>query len=446
MNLGELAGLLDGELVAGDSGSEYSGFALDSREVVPGSVFIAVVGANADGHGFVPVAQEKGAVCSVVTRAVDGPHILVPDLVEALALAGGRLRARFQGPVIGITGSNGKTSTKELLAAALATQGPVLKSQGNRNTELTSPLVWFERTPDMWAAVVEMGMRGFGQIAHLASVARPTIGIVTVVGTAHAEMVGSRAGIAAAKAELIEALPKDGAAIVWREDDFFAELCSYATCEVSTFGFSHEADMGIVGYRPVGWESCEVVLKWRNEMATATVPAIGRPQALNAAAAVLAAVLAGVPFTQAVTGLADAELPPLRMEVRDRKGVTVLLDTYNASPDSTVAALRALYDGPTTGKRLAVIGEMKELGDFTESGHRLVGAEMDAAVLDRVLLVGAPTRFARDEALAAGFPSSRMVQVDEVDLGLVGQFLDSAVAGDVVLVKGSRALGLERAL
>lgn len=446
MTLGELATRTGGELRVADPGQDFKSIILDSREVSSGSVFVAISGAQVDGHDYVETAQQAGAVCCLVTRPIEGPHILVADIVDALANLGRSLRREFTGPVIGITGSNGKTSTKELLAAALATQGTVLKSQGNRNTEYTSPLVWTEREPGMWVAVVEMGMRGFSQIAHLASVAEPTIGIVTVVGTAHAEMVGSRAGIAAAKGELLEALPKDGTAIVWREDDFFAELSTYATCDVKSFGFSHEADMRIIGYAPVDWEKCQVLLEHEGAQATGEVPAIGRPQALNAAAAVLGAVTAGVPFAQAVAGLAHAVLPPLRMEVREVHGVKVLLDTYNASPDSTIAALRALYDGPATGRRLAVIGEMKELGDFTESGHRLVGAELDAAMLSKVLLVGPPTKFTMDEALSAGFPSSRLEQTDEVDLDKVRVFIESAESGDVVLVKGSRALGLEKAL
>ncbi len=446
MTLGELATRLGGSLVDGDLTATFEGFQTDSRDVGAGDVFLAVRGASSDGHAFVPDVIAKGAAATVAEQDVPGPHILVKDLVRAIASFGLSVRDEFSGPVIGITGSNGKTTTKEFLAAALSASGPVLKSQGNRNTEYTSPLLWHDLRPEHWAVVVEMGMRGFGQIAHLAAVARPTIGIVTCVGTAHAEKVGSRAGIAAAKGELLEALPPDGTAVVWREDDFFAELASCAQCEVKTFGFSPESDLRVVGYRALDWASCEVLLELSGESASAKLPVIGRHQALNAGAAVLAAVSAGTPFRQAVSHLDRAELPPLRMEVRQRNGATVLVDTYNASPDSTVAALRALYEGPTEGRRLAVLGEMKELGDFTESGHRAVGAGLDATKLDSVLLTGGPTRFIFEEAVSAGFPAARIAQLSELDVQEVRKFLDTAGQGDVVLVKGSRALGLERAL
>ena len=444
MNLEDLARRMGGELKDSDPATQIRDFQTDSRAVQPGDVFLAIKGANVDGHDFAALVAAAGAATTVAERDIPGPALRVESVIAALARLGKSLRDEFTGPVVGITGSNGKTTAKEFTAAALSPLGEVLKSAGNRNSEFTSPLAWFSKTESTRAAVIEMGMRGFDQIAHLASISRPTIGIITVIGTAHIEMVGSRAGIARAKGELFQALPDDGVAIAWAEDDFREDLRRLAPGRFLTFGFSPEAHLRILGYRSEGWTSCRVRMQWQGEEAEVVLPVIGRHQALNAAAACLAAVQAGVPFAEAVAALARAELPPLRMEVREVHGVTLLLDNYNASPDSTAAALRALAEGPAQGRKLAILGEMRELGDYTESGHRLVGRALTAAPIDHVFLTGGPTRFIADEA--TGYPADRLTDAETLDLGAVAQFLRSTRPGDVVLIKGSRALELERAV
>lgn len=446
MTLGELARRMDGELHQADPSTVIRDFQTDSRAVQPGDVFLAIRGAHVDGHQYAAQVAEAGAAVTVAERDVTGPSLRVHSLIHALAKLGQSWRHEFTGPVVGITGSNGKTTAKEFTAAALSPLGEVLKSAGNRNSEYTSPLAWYGKSESTRAAVIEMGMRGFDQIAHLAAISQPTIGIITVIGTAHIEMVGSRAGIARAKGELFESLPDDGVAIAWAEDDFREDLRRLAPGTFLTFGFSPEANMRILGYRSEGWTACRVRFHWHGEEAEVVLPVIGRHQALNAAAAALAAVQAGVPFAEAVAALARAELPPLRMEVREIHGVTVLLDNYNASPDSTAAALRALAEGPAQGRKLAVLGEMRELGDYTESGHRLVGRALTAAPIDHVFLTGGPTRFIADEARTTGFPADRLTDAEILDLSEVAAFLRTTRPGDVVLIKGSRALELERAV
>ncbi|MFM9873019.1 MAG: UDP-N-acetylmuramoyl-tripeptide--D-alanyl-D-alanine ligase [Fimbriimonadaceae bacterium] len=425
---------------------EIAGFATDSRDVKPGFLFIAIQGERVDGHDFVRLALENGAVACLVERRIVGPQILVDSVEGALARFGRSLRAEFSGPVVGITGSNGKTTTKEFVAAALSPLGAVLKSVGNKNTQYTSPLLWAGLTPVTKSVVVEMGMRGFGQIAHLAVIAAPTIGVVTVIGTAHIEKVGSREGILRAKGELLEALPSDGVAVIWREDDYYSELKGMAPCRVVSFGHGVDAHCRVVGYRSDDWGRCTVRLGYAGAEAEVELPTFGRHQALNAACAVLVACEEGVEFKDAVAALAGAELPGMRLEIVERAGVTILVDTYNASPDSTVAALDALAQGPARGRRVAILGEMKELGDFTERGHRLVGQALARGNVDRALLTGGPTRFIYDEARSAGMREDQMVSCDELDLGVVRAFLDECEAGDTVLIKGSRALALESVL
>ena len=434
---GDLHGLAPNQLI--------TGFALDSRKVEIGDLFLAIKGERSDGHDFVEDVVKAGATAALVERPVSAPHILVPNLVQALAEFGRSKREEFNGPVVGVTGSNGKTTTKEFTAAALKPLGRVLKSPENKNTEYTSPLVWAE-LDNQSSAVIEMAMRGFEQIRHLAKVSRPTIGIVTVIGTAHIEKVDSREGIMRAKAELLEELPSTGTAVVWREDDFWAELCQRSNVPVRSFGFSQEAECRILGYRAVSWDACVVRLQLDGKVAEAKLPAIGRHQAQNAAAAVLAAHTAGVDVESATAQLHKAVLPPMRLEVVAVNGATVLLDTYNASPDSTVAAIHALTEVPCSGRRIAVLGEMRELGDFTESGHRMVGRALIESPIDRVFLTGGPTRYIAEEAMMAGFPSAQMVNDEALDIEHVREFLHDLREGDVALIKGSRALGLEAAL
>ncbi len=445
ISVGEFAEACGGSIHGVEPFRMIAGFALDSREVKTGDLFLAIKGATHDGHYFVQQAAEAGATAALVEHPVDVPHILVKNLVNALAKFAAWRRASFEGPVIGITGSNGKTTTKEMTAAAVSTLGPVLKSPANKNTEYTSPLVW-EDAEGKAVAVVEMAMRGFGQIAHLAAFAKPTIGVVTCIGTAHIEKVGSREGIFKAKAELLSSLPRRGTAVIWREDDFWADLCDRSHAKVRSFGFSQEAECRVVGYRALSWDACLVRISLDGQVGEVKLSALGRHQARNAAAAVLAAHSAGVDVRVAIECLESAQLPPLRLEVVQKAHATVILDTYNASPDSTVAAIQAVSEVPCSGRRIAVLGEMKELGDFTESGHRLVGKALAASPIELVLLTGGPTRFIADEATMAGYPARNIVSDADLDISHVREFLKQLEPGDVALVKGSRALGLERAL
>ncbi len=445
ISLSEFASRCGGGLSSGASG-EISGFATDNREVKPRNLFICIKGENVDGHDFSDKAFSEGAIACLCTKPIKGPHIVVDDISSALANFGRSKRAEFNRPVVAITGSAGKTTTKEFVAAACSPLGRIVKSQGNRNTEYTSPLLWAEVGADTAAVVVEMGMRGEGQIAHLASIAQPTVGVVTQIGTSHLEMVSSRAGIARAKSELLKALPKDGTAVLWQEDVFLDELKKAAPCNARTFGFSQEADCRVLGYRSINWEECYIKGTLDGIEFETEVPTIGRHQALNIAAAILASSACGVGVTDAVAKIPSATLPPLRLQVVERGGATFVLDTYNASPDSTVAALATLAELPAMGRKIAVLGEMKELGQSTETGHRRVGAALAESMVDKALLTGGPTRFIADEALKTGFPKDRIEELVEFDIAKVREFLKCVRDGDTVLIKGSRALGLERAV
>ena len=412
-----------------------NGFATDSRSVAPGDLFLAFRGENVDGHDYVPQALANGAAAALVERPIEGPYLLAEDVLTALARFGRSMRDEFNGPVVGLTGSAGKTTTKEMLAAALSPLGPVVKTEGNRNSEFTSPLLWAEVEEGTKAVVVEMGMRGFGQIAHLARIAKPTLGLVTNVGYSHLLQVGDRAGIARAKGELLESLPNDAPCLLPADDDFLDALRRIAGSRpVRTFGFAEGADVRIIGYESVGLARSTFRVEVLGESTTLSLRGAGRHLATNAAGAILAARLLGVSLSEAVRALADVEMPPMRMQTVERDGASILLDAYNAAPNSVLAALQTLVETPVSGRRLAVLGEMRELGDATEEAHRMVGRS--AAKLDDVIFLGETAETMRE---AAG--KGRVG-----DLETARAFLRDLHPGDVVLVKGSRSLGLERAL
>lgn len=453
LSLPELASILSGELsgvgagakAASDPPPTVTGFATDSRAVRPGDAFLAIAGSKVDGAEFANQALKRGASVVISERAIKGPTIRVQNLVVSLANLGRHYRDLYQGPVIGITGSAGKTTTKEFVAAALSPRGPVLKSFGNRNTEYTSPLLWPELEPSTASVVVEMAMRGFGQIAHLASFARPTAGVVTNIGFAHLLQVGSRRGIAQAKAELLEALPPEGLAVLWQGDLFLDFLRSRVPgARVRTFGYTDTATLQIKNYEPLDWGRSRIQGSYEGRSWSCSIPSVGRHIALNAAAALLVAAEHGVDIDAAAAAIESAELPPMRMETRELNGATLVLDTYNASPTSVVAAIETLRELPVSGRRLAVIGEMRELGEHTDEAHRMVGRALVNNKVDSVLFVGEAAEAAWDEILHLGV-DPKMFQIAD-DLGTVTDFLRQVGSGDVVLVKGSRALELEKAL
>lgn len=439
----ELADRLGGRSVS-TGGLIATGWAWDSREVKPGDVFLATCGLRQDGHDFVPNALAAGAVAAVVERPVVGPHVEVEKLEDALALMARSFRTEFTGPVVGITGSVGKTTTKEFLSAALETLGPVLKTSGNRNTGITVPLMWTEVGPEHKSVIVEMGMRGFGQIHHLATLSQPTVGIVTNIGTSHMEMVGDLEGVARAKGELLAALPDDGFAILPADDPFLGFLSERSSAGSHTFGMSPEADCRILEYYPLGWDGSAVAGTCFGEPWSARLPCLGAHLAVNAAAAVLAARLLGVGLQIAAGAIVDADVPPLRMEVREWNGAKIILDAYNASPASVKAAIQTLGEADVPGRRFAVIGEMKEIGPIAAKAHLEIARALLDSHIDWVMLYGSYADSMASE-LKLGGQLGYTIHIAE-NLSDVESFLRLMRPGDAAVVKGSRSLELERAV
>jgi UDP-N-acetylmuramoyl-tripeptide--D-alanyl-D-alanine ligase len=427
-----------------DSSVEVTGIALDSRMVKPGDLFCAIRGDQVDGHQFVDEAAKSGAVAALVTKSgrYPIPTICIASITSALAEIAAHIRSKFHGPVIGITGSVGKTTVKELLAAALAPAGQVLKSEGNQNTELSLPVTWMRLESTHKFVVLEMAMRGSGQIAHLAAFSKPTGGIITRIGTSHLGELGGADAIAAAKAELLAELPEDGFAVLPEESSYIEMLKRAARCKTVTFGLA--AGQCQVLEHTTNFESgfVECTYDVLGAKVHARIPGMGKQQAANGAAALAACHCLSMDLERAADAMSGAVMPMNRL-VTKRTAGSILVDVYNSSPESCVEALQVLAEHPAHGDRIAVLGDMLELGDHAESAHRAVGAEAARLGINRLSVIGRLSHWIREGAVDSGFAG----RIDSLsDIEQAANILRNLNVGDVALIKGSRALGLEKAV
>jgi UDP-N-acetylmuramoyl-tripeptide--D-alanyl-D-alanine ligase len=419
-----IAELVGGRLVGPDLDVEGAG--IDSRELVAGQLFVPVRGER-DGHGFIEAALARGASAYLSSReALGGTAVLVEDPGRALTELGVAARARLPAPVIGITGSVGKTTAKDLTAAALSQRWRTHASTRSFNNELGVPITLVNAPDDTEATVVEMGARGIDHIAALCAVARPTVGVVTTIELVHAEMFGDLSTVAAAKGELIEALPDGGVAVLNADNALVAAMATRTSASVVDFG----RVAGEVRAEDVSVDTelrARFVLRTPWGAAQVRPSALGEHNVMNALAAAAVALACDVELDAVVAGLEQAQGSPWRMELhRAPGGAQVLNDAYNAGPASMAAALRALA-AVDAHRRVAVLGPMAELGDHAAGAHREI-AELAGQLGIELIAVGTP------EYGVAPVPD---IDAARAALGVVGE-------GDVVLVKGSRVAGLER--
>lgn len=418
----------------------------DSREVTPGSLFVALEGSRVDGHAFARQAHDAGAVASLAARPVGVPAVVVDDVLLALGrLARAHLDRLPHTTVVGITGSAGKTTTKDLLADLLPELGPTIAPPGSFNNELGLPLTVLRADEETRFLVLEMGARGEEHIDYLCTVAPPRVGVELIVGTAHVGEFGGRDSIARAKAELVRALPADGVAVLNADDPAVAAMAALANGRVLRFGEGFDADVraadafvddgGRVHFRLVTPDgSHDVALRL-----------VGGHHVTNALAAAATAWVLGLP-TEAIAATLSAAVPRSRwrMEVTERPdGVTVVNDAYNASPESVRAALRTLKVLGEGRRTWAVLGEMRELGDAAVAEHDAIGrlaVRLDVSHLVVVGQAARPMHLAAQMEGSFGDESTFVADADEA----VTLLREQVQPGDVVLVKASRAAGLER--
>ncbi|MBE3587804.1 MAG: UDP-N-acetylmuramoyl-tripeptide--D-alanyl-D-alanine ligase [Thermoanaerobacteraceae bacterium] len=447
MTVAEIAGILKGRLCQGDPEVRVGAVSIDSRRLASGQLFFALRGERHDGHDFIPAAVAAGAGGVVVDRLVTGidpavPVIQVANTLVALQELARYNRRAYRVPVIGVTGSSGKTSTKDLVAAALSRRMQVLKTTGNQNNEIGLPLTLLEMDDGHQAAVVEMAMRGPGEIAFLCDLARPTAGIITNIGEAHVERLGSVESIARAKGELLEAIPPEGFALLHRESPFMEREAARCRGRVYFFGFAEQAHVRALDIRPGGGGNRFKVRLPDGSEGDIYLPLPGRHNVLNALAAVGVAWALGVSLEDAARGLAAASLSPMRLEMVEKNGITIINDAYNANPASTGAALQVLAE-MGAGRRIAVLGDMLELGREAFPGHRRVGAAVAAGAVDYLVTVGELGRIIATGAVEAGFPPGRVFAAAS-NTEAVDHLRPRLLPGDVVLVKGSRGMGMEQ--
>ena len=434
LTLLEILGATRGGQIGGTFvGNAFSTFHTDSREVVDGGVFFALKGAEMDGHAFVPDAIERGAGLLIVERRMESVpgvgQVLVADTWDALYALARFTSERVRPLVVAITGSNGKTSTKELVAAALGRRYNVLHTSGNLNTETGVPLTMLRLEPAHTALVLEMGIQRPGDIGRLVDLAQPSIGIITNIGVVHIEFFASQDELAASKGELVQGLPESGLAVLNADDKYFDHLAAMTPAGVSSFGFA-QGDYRAENYRTL-----------REGGSAFSVRGIevrlgleGRHQALNALAALAAADFAGVPLEVGGEALAQVAVDHRLQEIKAPAGFFVVDDAYNASPESMLAAFAAMSDRPRSGRLLAVLGEMRELGGLADESHRVVGLHA-AKVFDAVCVIDGERAGILAEAAGAEIVPNRAEAVLWVRR--------NAVEGDRVLVKGSHGIRLD---
>lgn len=421
-----------------------SALCTDSRSLKKGDLFVALRGENFDGHTFLQAAVEAGALGAIVERAQTVPEgfvlIEVADTLAALQGVASKYRATLPMKVVGITGSNGKTSTKDLTAAVLERKFSVLKTEGNLNNHIGLPLTLLRAGKVHEFGVIEMGMNHPGEIAPLAKMAAPMIGIITNIGVAHIENMGSRAAIAAEKGMLAEALPKEGFLIQSAADEFAASISKRSSATSLLAGID-TGDVQATRLREeVGGTS--FIIKANGEQVEACLPVPGVHMVQNALLAVTAGLVSGLSLGECAQALAQVVLTKGRLQKKLVKGIHFIDDSYNANPDSMIAALRTLERLPVEGRRIAVLGRMNELGQYAESGHKQVGEAAAQSRMDLVISVGESADWIAQAAAQAGATAEHVDSTESA----AALLRNRVRPGDTVLVKGSRSVRMERVI
>ncbi len=447
LTLGEVARAAGGALLDADPAVTAGAVVADSRQVTRGALFVALPGSRADGASFAPAALAAGAAAVLARRGAvaAGARVEVGDPLAGLAGVAAELRARSSARVVGITGSVGKTTTKDLLAAVLATRLRTVANAASFNNELGLPLTLARLEPDTEALVVELGARGPGHIATLARLARPEVGVVLNVGEAHIGVFGSRQAIAKAKAELVEALPDDGVAVLAADDPLVAAMAERTAARAVGFGFGMGSDIGAEEVELDEAGRARFRLRTPAGAAAVALPAMGEHLVANALAAAAAAWVMGLGPEEIAAGLAGARLSPMRMQVERRAdGITVINDAYNANPTSMAAALKALAAaGRGGGRTVAVLGEMAELGESAAGEHDRVGRLAARLGIDRLVGVGELGEVLVRAARMEGMWPEEATAVADAEAA-VAAVTAGLAPGDVVLVKASRVVALDR--
>ncbi len=429
----------------------------DSRAIKRGDLFVALQGERFDGHEFVPAVLAKGAIGAIVhdhyrlppgqkALGPSAPFLLgVQDPLFAYQQLATHHRSRFAMPVVAVTGSNGKTTTKDMIAVVLAQRWSTLKTEGNHNNRIGVPHTLFRLTPRHQAAVIEMGVDAQGQTTRLCEIVRPTVGVITNIGPDHLEFFGSMEGSAQAKAELLDALPTEGTAILNADDPYFDYLAARARCRVVSFGLSQKADVRATQVRSNSKTGTAfyLLLPGKIRHTSVTIRAHGSHNVTNALAAAAVGYALNLSGAAIAQGLAKFRPAAMRSQVLAHHGVHIISDCYNANPSSMKAAIEMLAQWTPARDRVAVLGDMLELGADSRAMHREIGELLVTKQISRLIACGSLGGDIAEGARKAGMPESLIVEVP--DAAAAAELVRTIIRqGDVVLVKGSRGMRMEQ--
>jgi len=448
VTLREAAEVMGGKLIGGTDDAVIAKVVMDSRLDVGGALFVAIPGARADGHDFVPDVLDRGAVCCLVEREIPnapGAQILVDSTLEAIKALAGYYRRLFDIPFIGITGSVGKTSTKEMLAATLSAKFHVHKTEGNLNNELGVPMTLLALRPEHEAAVIEMGISDFGEMTRLTDMVQPDIAIITIIGYAHLDNLGDRAGVYKAKTEIFHGLTQNGIALLNGDDDMLVD-CQITDISPDKTGVTrllYGLDNGndyrggnIISY---GESGTTCTFSWADQSMEAEIPAFGTPFVYAALASAAVGNRLGMTCEEIKRGIAAFHTVQGRANVIQTESLTIIDDCYNANPSSVKASITSLTD--LSGRRIAMLGDMKELGADAETLHRDMGKHAVTCGIDLLITIGDMSRYTYESAKEADPSFNALYFTEKADA--ISELPAILEAGDQVLVKASRSAKFE---
>ena len=441
----EIINAVGGTLLSGNRETEITGVSTDSRTISAGNLFIPIEGEHFDGHDFIGQAFERGAAACLTHKKgipdVDGTVIKVSDTLRALGDLASYYRKKFNLPVVGITGSVGKTSTKDMVAAVLSQQYRVLKTEGNFNNEIGLPLTMFNLDKTHECAVIEMGMSGFGEISRLSRISLPDIAIITNIGLSHIEKLGSRQNILKAKMEILEGLSKNGVVILNVDDQLLSGMRNLLPYKTIFYGLEDDADYQAFDVKTAGELGTYFKIELNNKTYEVHIPVPGIHNVHNALAAIAAGIELKVPVEKIIKGIGEFTPGKMRLNILQFNGIKIINDTYNASPQSMEAALDVLKD-IAGNRKIAVLGDMLEMGSWADKAHKDVGKFAFESGVDVLISVGDNGRNIAKGAVESGM-NPENVHICSNNMEIVNLLEGFLANGDVVLVKGSRGMKME---
>ena len=446
--LKEIAQAAGGRIEGGSPELSFGSIGIDTRKLAGGDLFVAIRGAHFDGHDFLGDAVAAGAAAVVAREGTglppDTPAVLVEDTERALGDIAAWWRARFTVPCVAITGSNGKSTTKEMIAEIAGSMGPVLKTEGNFNNLIGLPLTIFRWGDEHRVAILEMGMNAPGEIRRLTRIARPDVGLITNVTAAHLEKLHTVESVARAQGELFEAMDGNGTACINVEDRWVNEVAAQHRGDRITFGMQNDCDVKFLNMETEGLSEMRLAVSIQGREHTTVLPVPGVHNVMNALAALAVGLAMGIPDFEAVERLTKFKPMAMRFErIQLVNGARVVNDSYNANPGSMGAAFRTVSAATRAGRFIVALGDMLELGDRSRELHREVGEAAALMGADPIYLLGDFAEDVAAGAMGAGLSESSITVCDETEQ--MGRLLGEALrAGDVLLVKGSRGMRMER--